>query len=238
MHRSYFYGLLVVTAVAATLMGVLGGNKLDETAVLSVRIPEPVASTLLDPALMTVPTTTRTTASFIEHDGGASDQQTTTTTLAPTTTTAAPTTTTAAPTTTAQQPADTQPEKSAPPPPTEGGFNSGYESGFASSINSYRSSEGLAGLSRDGSLDAEARGWAKRMAERGDLAHSNIGRFVPPWSAAAENVGRGGSVSSLFDALTSSSGHRANMLGGYTHFGIGVWVDGSGTIWTAHVFTG
>jgi uncharacterized protein YkwD len=76
------------------------------------------------------------------------------------------------------------------------------------------------------------------MAERGDLSHSDLGRFIPPWSAAAENVGTGGSVSSLFDALTASSGHRANMLGGYTHFGIGVWVDGSGSLWTAHVFTG
>jgi uncharacterized protein YkwD len=233
MYRSYFFGLLVVTAVAVALIAVLGGDDLDETAVLSVRIPEPAVSSSLDPALLMEPTIPPTTAAFVEHDGDPNDRLTTTTTLPPTTTSPPAT---AAP---ADQPAQTQPKKSPPPePPAEGGFNSGHESGFASSINSFRSSQGLGSLSRDGSLDAEARAWSKRMAERGDLSHSDIGRFLPPWSAAAENVGRGGSVSSLFNALTGSSGHRSNMLGGYTHFGIGVWVDGSGTLWTTHVFAG
>jgi uncharacterized protein YkwD len=229
MNRSYFYGLLVVTGVVAALIGMSGGEKLDEAAVLSMRFPEPVASTSIDqvkPADF----------SFAEpsEESIARLAPTTTTTLAPATT-AAPTTTQAP----AEQPPETQPKKP-PPPPTapEGGFNAGYESAFASSINSYRSSQGLAGLSRNGSLDAEARAWAKRIAERGDLSHSDLGRLIPPWSAAAENVGSGDSVSSLFDALTASSEHRANMLGGYTHFGIGVWVDGSGSLWTAHLFTG
>jgi len=96
----------------------------------------------------------------------------------------------------------------------------------------------LGGLTRNGALDSEARAWSKRMATRGDLSHSDLGRFLPPWSAAGENVGTGGSVSGLFNALVGSSGHRANMLGGYTHFGIGVWVDESGTLWTTHIFTG
>jgi uncharacterized protein YkwD len=74
------------------------------------------------------------------------------------------------------------------------------------------------------------------MAAAGDISHSDIGRFLPPWSAAGENVGSGSSVSGLFGALADSDGHRANMLGDYTHFGIGVWVDGSGQIWTTHVF--
>jgi uncharacterized protein YkwD len=236
MYRSYFYGLLVVTGVVAALIGMFGGEKLEEAAVLSMRFPEPVASTSIDQ-------TNPADFSFAEPNEESTIRlaPTTTTTALITTTTLAPATT-AAPTTTqapAEQPPETQPKKSAPPPPaTEGGFNAGYESAFASSINSYRSSQGLAGLSRNGSLDAEARSWAKRMAERGDLSHSDLGRFIPPWSAAAENVGTGGSVSSLFDALTASSGHRTNMLGGYTHFGIGVWVDGSGSLWTAHVFTG
>jgi uncharacterized protein YkwD len=120
----------------------------------------------------------------------------------------------------------------------EAGFDPGYESDFAASINSYRSSKGLPALTRDGSLDGEARAWAKRMAQRGSISHSDLGRFIPPWSAAGENVGSGGSAGGLFDALVASSGHRANMLGGFTHFGIGVWVDESGTLWTAHVFTG
>jgi uncharacterized protein YkwD len=234
MHRSYFFGLLVVAGIAAALTGILGEDELDTLSVLDVRIPEPASSSSYDPALMLAPTMPTTTAPFIEHDDDYPVYLATTTTVAPTTTAAPTTTSTAA----AEQPTETQPEATAPPKPkVEGGFNSGYESEFAARIDGLRSSQGLAGLSRDGSLDAEARAWAKRMAERGDLSHSDIGRFLPPWSAAAENVGMGGSVASLFDALSASAGHRSNMLGGYTHVGIGVWVDGSGTIWTTHVFT-
>jgi uncharacterized protein YkwD len=233
MYRSYLLGLLVVTAIAAALTGLIGGHQVDEVAVLSIQIPEPVSTTWFDPA----PTTAPTTVPFVEHDGDANDLLTTTSTVTTTTTLATSTTvaTTAAP----KKPPATQPKKAAPPPSsTKAGYNSGYEADFASAINGYRSSEGLAKLSRDGSLDAEARAWSKRMATRGNLSHSDLGRFLPPWSAAGENVGTGGSVSGLFDALVGSSGHRANMLGGYTHFGVGVWVDESGTLWTTHVFTG
>jgi uncharacterized protein YkwD len=75
------------------------------------------------------------------------------------------------------------------------------------------------------------------MAEQGDLSHSKLASLLPPWSAAAENVGMGGSVKGVFNSLAGSSGHKTNMLGDYTHLGVGVWVDGSGTIWTAHIFT-
>jgi uncharacterized protein YkwD len=75
------------------------------------------------------------------------------------------------------------------------------------------------------------------MAGNGDLSHSDLSSLLPPWSAAGENVGVGGSVKGIFGALADSSGHRANMLGDFTHFGIGVWVDSEGRIWTAHVFT-
>jgi uncharacterized protein YkwD len=144
-----------------------------------------------------------------------------------------------------EPPASTQPPATEattttapPPPPAQGGPNAEFESQFASLINSYRSSNGLAGLSRDGSLDSRARSWSERMANNGGLSHSDLGSLLPPWSAAAENVGMGGSVSSVFDALAGSSGHKANMLGGYTHFGVGVWVDSAGVIWTTHVFAG
>ena len=75
------------------------------------------------------------------------------------------------------------------------------------------------------------------MADSVTLKHSNIAALAPPWSGVAENVGRGGSVSEIFNLLKGSSGHLNNMTGDYTDAGIGVWVDGSGTIWTVHVFT-
>lgn len=126
-----------------------------------------------------------------------------------------------------------------PPPVTiKAEFRADYEADFRSRINSLRSSNGLPALSSNGSLNSRARDWAKSMADSNKLKHSNIGNLVPPWSGAGENVGKGGSVSSIFNSLTGSSAHKANMVGNYTDMGVGVWVDINGTLWTVHVFAG
>jgi len=130
--------------------------------------------------------------------------------------------------------ATTQPPS--PPTTVTPEFRSDYESEFHGRINSLRASNGLPALARNGSLNARARDWAKTMAESGGLKHSNIGSLVPPWTAAAENVGKGGSVSSIFSLLKGSGSHVSNMVGTYTDVGIGVWRDAGGTLWTVHVF--
>ncbi len=135
-----------------------------------------------------------------------------------------------------EPPATTTTTTAPPEPPPEGYFDPGAESEFAGKIAAIRSANGMGGLSRDGSLDAHARAWAKQMGESGSLGHSNTGALMPPWMAVAENVGQGGSVAQVFDLLAGSSGHLANMLGDFTHMGIGVWRDPAGVIWTAHVF--
>lgn len=154
-------------------------------------------------------------------------------------------------TTTTSTTTTTAPKKSSPPsggsspgptPTTTApaGSSAGYlasaENDFAGRINSHRSANGLGSLTRSGSLDSHARSWAKHMAQQGSLSHSNIGSLLGSWSAVAENVGTGGSVSGIFGALVNSSGHNANMLGDYSHFGIGVYRDSTGRLWTAHVF--
>lgn len=75
------------------------------------------------------------------------------------------------------------------------------------------------------------------MADADKLMHSSLGSLLPPWTAAGENVGMGGSVSSIFSSLKASSAHLSNMLGDYTHFGVGVYQDSSGRLWTVHIFT-
>lgn len=136
------------------------------------------------------------------------------------------------------KPKASNPTTTAPAESSSAGFRSDYESDFRGRINSLRSSNGVAALSSNGSLNSRARDWAKRMAANGGLSHSNISSLVPPWSAAGENVGMGGSVGSIFSSLAGSGGHLQNMLGDYTHVGVGVWVDESGVLWTAHVFAG
>ena len=103
-------------------------------------------------------------------------------------------------------------------------------------INSLRASNGLPPLAVHSSLTTRARNWSKRMAENGKLGHSDLSGLLGEWTGAGENVGRGGSVQGLFDALADSPGHRANMLAQFTHIGVGVWQAADGTLWTTHVF--
>lgn len=200
-----------------------------------------------------VPETTTTQPDFealvqsgaVGTELSAEEEELTEAVLATTTTSTATSTTTTLPTQPKKSssspkttsPPTTSPPATSPPATIAAGFVSSAESDFAGQINSYRSSNGKPNLSRNGSLNSYARSWAKHMAQNGSLSHSNIGALLSSWSAAAENVGSGGSVSGIFDALVSSSGHRSNMVGDYTHFGVGVYRDSSGRLWTAHVFT-
>ena len=165
-------------------------------------------------------------------------QASTTTTAAASTTEATQAPSTTATTATTNPPASTTTQP--PPAPTttqsQGGFVGSAESDFAGRINSLRASKGVAALARDGSLDSYARSWAKGMAQMGELSHSNVGLLLPPWHAVGENVGRGGAVGPIFDALVGSSAHLSNMVGDYTHMGIGVFRDSNGVLWTTHVF--
>ena len=237
--------LPVVVALLITFV-VIAGPSLDpkpDPGLTAVKEPTPSYTTYQSPVTPTIPAlvaagqqppleeledwTTNTTAvpqsTTTEADAAAqgSGQPSTTANTNPgggqTTTTSATTSTTA-------------------PAPDPSGFRSDYENDFFGRINSLRSSNGAPALSRDGSLDSRARDWAKKMAESGSLQHSNLGSLVPPWQAAGENLGTGPSVSSIFDALAASGSHSSTMLGDYTHVGVGVWVDSSGTLWTVHVF--
>ena len=234
MRRPHIYALSAALLLATVLLFVVVGNSTPE--------PEPVTTSLAQAGDVESTTTTmdldfsdEATKSLVLSEievaltQEAANRSTTTTV----TTTAAPveesSTSTPKTTSTTQPPSSTT--------TGQGEFRSDYESDFHGRINSLRASSGLPALARNGSLDARARDWAKTMAESGSLKHSNVGSLVPPWSAAAENVGKGGTVSSVFGLLKGSGGHLANMVGNYTDVGIGVWRDSSGTLWTVHVFT-
>lgn len=74
------------------------------------------------------------------------------------------------------------------------------------------------------------------MAARQNLTHSSIGSLLGTWTSVGENIAAGESVSDMFGALVASSGHEANILGDFTHMGVGVFKDGNGLMWTCHVF--
>lgn len=250
MHR---LRLVAATLVVITLVAVsFAALSLDEADRPQVALASPMTTTTDQPdysALVESGVSPVLPEAEVRLTEEAVSRATSTTTSTSTTiaetTTSPPTTappTTAPPETTAPSKSTGQTPKTttttaAPPSTVSTGFVAAAEGDFASRINALRGSDGLAALSRDGSLDSYARTWAERLAKDGGLSHSNIGSLLPPWSAAGENVGVGGSVGGIFDALAASSGHRANMLGDFTHIGVGVYRDSQGVLWTAHVFT-
>ena len=73
--------------------------------------------------------------------------------------------------------------------------------------------------------EAYAAAWARELAASGSLRHSSSpDRAVAAgWSIAGENVGYGGSVGGVHDALVKSAGHYANLVGpSYSAIGVGV----------------
>ncbi len=230
-----FYAFLTAGALLASLALVVGPQPQSANA-------RPNHGLLMGTVITVTPPTESTTTSF-QSDPAPSNRS-----IPPTTETTIPRRTS---TTGNGSDADSAPPKShpttttvpnntttstAPATTVPGGLRSDYATQFASRINELRASNGKPALSRSGSLDTEAASWAKNMAMAGALGHSDLNRLIPPWSAVAENVGDGGSVSSVFSAFAQSSGHRANMLGDFTHLGVGVWVDSQGIIWTVHLF--
>ncbi len=240
MRTSPLFGLLAFAILVTALAGVLRSDEAPALSIESIRESVPInstaeaTSTSTRPVVVADPVDREPDVDALGMAVGDLGVTTTTVALPAETSAKAPNSNPAPPTT---QPKAVAPTTTAPPPEAKAGPNGEFESQFASKINAFRSSNGLAELSRDGSLDSGARAWAERMATKGGLSHSDLGSLLPPWSAAGENVGRGGSVKGVFGALAESSGHKANMLGDFTHFGVGVWVDSDGTIWTAHVFT-
>jgi len=242
MRQPHIYALTAGLALTTVLVLVVGGDP----------APQPEAGFTAQVLAGHTESTTTTMDIEFSDDGSellelseveieltedAAARSTTTTTTAPATSgthndapesSSNPETVTTAPTATTQPPS--------PPTTVTAEFRSDYEAEFHGRINSLRASSGLPALSRNGSLNARARDWAKTMAASGGLKHSNIGSLVPPWMAAAENVGKGGSVSSIFSLLKGSGSHVSNMVGTYTDVGIGVWRDAGGTLWTVHVF--
>lgn len=237
MRNSHIYALSAALTLTAALVLVVGGDP----------SPEPEIDRRLVVAAVEDTTTTSLDIVISPEDDkalvlSATEVALTEVAAQPTTTTSSTTTTTIAPkkkTSSGTKTKTTSPPTTAPssPPATiTPEFRSDYESEFRGSINSLRASQGLAALTSNGALNGRARDWAKRMADSGELKHSNIASLVPPWAAAGENVGRGGSVSSIFGNLRASGGHLSNMVGDYTDIGVGVWKDETGTLWTVHVF--
>lgn len=113
------------------------------------------------------------------------------------------------------------------------------ERGFARKINSERVLEGLGKLSLDPELSKAALKHTWEMARKNELYHTpsdTLRARVTNWTILGENVGVGGSVSSLHDAFMNSPAHADNVLyQTFKHVGIGV-VKKAGRMWVTVIF--
>jgi uncharacterized protein YkwD len=110
------------------------------------------------------------------------------------------------------------------------------EKRMAGKINRARNHRGLRRLRLDRHLSRVARVHTNAMIESRQLFHtSNLGRKVTRWNRLGENVGYGGSVTTLHRAFMRSSGHRANILGRFRYIGVATR-RAAGRMWTTVVF--
>ena len=144
-------------------------------------------------------------------------------------------------------------------PPAQDGSAAGQ---VLALINQARSSAGLPALTVTSGLEASSSAHNLKMAGGCGLSHQCPGEAAigdretaagVHWTAAGENIGEGGPVDntgsaiaqmavgltqSMLDEQPPNDGHRMNILStSFTHIGIAVYRDGSGTVWLTQDFS-
>ncbi|WP_084089618.1 CAP domain-containing protein [Flavobacterium granuli] len=111
-------------------------------------------------------------------------------------------------------------------------------------INNYRVSIGLNSLVKSNFISSKAEEHNNYMLSTNILSHDNFNTRsqdimkVLGAKAVGENVAYNSStVQAAFDAWLASSGHKANIEGTYTHFGISIRVNSvSGRKYYTNIF--
>lgn len=111
------------------------------------------------------------------------------------------------------------------------------ESELLSLMNSERAASGLGPVATHPDLVDDAAAWSHHLMAQGSLSHNpNLAAVTASWDKLGENVGVGATISSLHSAFMSSSSHRGNVLGDYTHVGIAVVEESPTRMWVTVVF--
>ena len=161
----------------------------------------------------------------------------------------------------------TAPSPTAPTSAASATSPAGTSSGSAAAqvlglINQARSAAGLAPLTITTGLNSSASAHNSRMAGGCGLSHQCPGEpdlgaretaAGVHWTAAGENIGEGGPVANTTAAIAQMAvgltqamlnekppddGHRRNILSrSFTHIGIAVFRDSSGTVWLTQDFS-
>ena len=117
------------------------------------------------------------------------------------------------------------------------GASAAAEDSLLDRLNGARRNAGLPELVSHWDLadDAEAHSAAMRAAD--DLYHNpNLAGVTTGWLRLGENVGVGPTVRSIHNAFMQSPPHRGNILGDFTHVGIGAVRASEDKLWVTVVF--
>lgn len=109
-------------------------------------------------------------------------------------------------------------------------------------VNQERANAGLAPLSADSQAERAAKVHCEDMEGRSFFSHTTPEGWSPStrltmtgasgFNGWAENIALGqGSAQSVMSSWMNSAGHRANILGNFTHLGVGVAVGPGGPRW-------
>jgi uncharacterized protein YkwD len=127
------------------------------------------------------------------------------------------------------------------PPGSPGG---GTASDVVSATNADRAAAGLGPLAWSDELQSRAQTRAGEIAASGTLVHADLGAWMSDpsmgaWSSLGENLLMAPAGTNGFqaeDTWMASPPHRANLLGAFTHTGVGVVTDGAGRVWMVQLF--
>jgi uncharacterized protein YkwD len=150
----------------------------------------------------------------------------------------------------------------APPASAGAGEDATAEAQVLALINQARAAAGLSALTVTSGLETSSSAHNALMAAGCGLSHQCPGEAAigaretaagVGWTACGENIGEGGPVSgtaaaiaqmavgltqSMLDEQPPNDGHRMNILStSYTHAGIAVYRDSSGTVWLTQDFS-
>jgi uncharacterized protein YkwD len=111
---------------------------------------------------------------------------------------------------------------------------------FTRKMNAARDDSNKQKLRLDPEISKVARKHTREMIKAATLHHTpstTLARRVTKWTVLGENVGVGGSVSSLHDAFMNSPSHKSNILySTFKHIGVGTKKDANGRLWVTVIF--
>ncbi|MCU1693386.1 MAG: hypothetical protein JWM64_2477 [Frankiales bacterium] len=115
-----------------------------------------------------------------------------------------------------------------------------YEARVVQLVNAARSAHGLRPLAVSSCADRYAEAWGVHLAALRTLVHrADLGSLLSACGASrvGENIAYGGvTADQLVQMWLDSPGHRANILGDYTHVGTGATRAADGTVFAAQNF--